>query len=178
MIGCIRIISISLTSPTARNLPSLLIETQVAALILSRLVQVFLQDISVILLQSRVGYLKLGQSTYELGESPHSRLVCGVDGEYGTAESLTATSVLFLPSLAVFVGVDGAPEVVLTIFSGTAVGRALKNRCKYLEVSSTVTTTAAAPAVYAKVLDDERQSKAVGEETVVPMILLSDKPDS
>jgi hypothetical protein len=105
--------------------------------------------------------------------------VCGVDGEYGTAESLIAARALFLPSLAVFVGVDGAPEVVLMVLSGVAVGRALKNRCEnLLEVSSTVTTTAAAPAVYANVRDDERQSKAVGEDTVVPMILLSDKPDS
>lgn len=40
------------------------------------------------------------------------------------------------------------------------------------------TTTAAAPAVYANIRDDARASKAVGEETVVPMILRSDKSDS
>ena len=113
-----------------------------------------------------------------MGESPQSRDVCGVDGEYGTAESLTFASVLFRPSLAVLVGVDRGPMVELTLLRGTAVGRALKNRCEYLAVSSTVTTTAAAPAVYAKVLADERQSKAGGDETVVPMILLSDRPDS
>ena len=115
---------ISHTSPTARNLPSLLIDKHVAALILSLLVHVF-----------------------ELGDSPQSRLVCGVEGEYGTAESLRAATDLFLPSLAVFVGVEGAIDVILTLLSGTAVGRALKNRCEYFEVSSTLTTTAAAPAV-------------------------------
>jgi hypothetical protein len=143
------------TSPTARNLPSLLIDKHVAALILSLLVHVF-----------------------ELGESPQSRLVCGVEGEYGTAESLRAATDLFLPSLAVFVGVEGAIDVILTLLRGTAVGRALKNRCEYFEVSSTLTTTAAAPAVYAKMRDEERLSNAVGEETVVPIILLRDNPDS
>jgi hypothetical protein len=59
-----------------------------------------------------------------------------------------------------------------------AVGRALKNRCEYFVVSSTLTTTAAAPAVYANIREVERQSKAVGDETVVPMILLRDNPDS
>jgi hypothetical protein len=143
------------TSPTARNLPSRLIERQVAALILSLLVHVF-----------------------ELGESPHSRLVCGVVGEYGTTESLSDATVLFLPSLAVFVGVEGANDVVLTEFRGIAVGRALKKRWEYFDSSSTLTTTAAAPAVYANIREEERLSKAVGKETVVPIILLSDKPDS
>jgi hypothetical protein len=82
-------------------------EIQVAALILSRLVHVF-----------------------ELGESPQSRLVCGVDGEYGTTESLRFATDLFLPSLAVFVGVDGAPDKELPVLKGIAVGRALKNRCE------------------------------------------------
>lgn len=93
------------TSPTAKNRPSSLMERHVAALILSLLVHVF-----------------------ELGVSPQSKLVCGVEGEYGTAESLNATTALFRPSLAVFVGVEGRPEIVLALFSGTAVGRALKKR--------------------------------------------------
>jgi hypothetical protein len=82
-------------------------ETQVAALILSLLVHVF-----------------------EVGASPHSRLVCGVEGEKGTAESLRVATDLFLPSFAVFVGADGAHAVALTALSGIAVGRALKNRCE------------------------------------------------
>ena len=143
------------TSPTARNLPSRLMERQVAALILSLLVHVF-----------------------ELGESPHSKLVCGVVGEYGTAVSLSDATVLFLPSLAVFVGVEGANEVVLTEYRGIAVGRALKKRWEYFDSSSTLTTTAAAPAVYANIREEERLSKAVGEETVVPIIRFSDRPDS
>jgi len=74
-------------------------------LILSRLVQVF-----------------------EEGDSPQSRLVCGVEGEYGTAESLIFATDLFLPSLAVFVDVDGVHEELFVAFKGIAVGRALKNR--------------------------------------------------
>jgi hypothetical protein len=104
--------------------------------------------------------------------------VCGVDGENGSAVSLRFATDLFRPSFAVFVGVDGAPVFWLTVLSGTAVGRALKNRCEYFEVSSMFTTTAAAPAVYAKIREDERLSKAVGEETVVPIILLNESPDS
>lgn len=75
-----------LTSPTARNLPSRLIERQVAALILSLLVQVL-----------------------ELGESLQSKVVCGVEGEKGSAESLRFATDRFRPSFAVLVGVDGAP---------------------------------------------------------------------
>lgn len=130
-------------------------ERQVAALILSRLVHVF-----------------------ELGESPQSRLVCGVDGEYATAASLRFAIDLFLPSLGRLEGVEGAPEEVGMALRGMAVGRALKNRWEKLGVSSMFTTTAAAPAVYAKMREDERESKAVGEETVVPIILSSDNPDS
>jgi hypothetical protein len=130
-------------------------ETQVAALILSLLVHVF-----------------------DVGESPHSRLVCGVEGEKGTAVSRRVAIDLFLPSFAVFEGVDGVHEVVLIALSGIAVGRALKNRWECFEVSSTLTTTAAAPAVYAKIREDERLSKAVGEETVVPIMRLSERPDS
>jgi hypothetical protein len=144
-----------LTSPTAKRVPSGLRETAVAAFILSLLVHVF-----------------------EVGESLRSRLVCGVDGEKGTAESLRAATDLFLPSFAVFVGVDGVHEVGTTALSAVAVGRALKNLWEVLEESSTVKRTAAAPAVYAKVRDDERLSNAVGEETVVPMIRLSERPDS
>tara|TARA_R110002060_G_scaffold19521_3_gene26635 strand:+ start:1939 stop:2316 length:378 start_codon:yes stop_codon:yes gene_type:complete len=80
--------------------------------------------------------------------------------------------------LAVFVGVEGEKDVAIAVFKATAVGRALKNRWEYFEVSSTLTTTAAAPAVYAKIREEERLSNAVGEETVVPIILLRDSPDS
>lgn len=45
-------------------------------------------------------------------------------------------------------------------------------------MSSTLTTTAAAPAVYPKIREEERLSKAVGEETVVPIIRLRDRPAS
>lgn len=99
-------ISSGFTSPTANNLPSRLIDRQVAALILSLLVHVF-----------------------ELGDSlPHSKLVCGMLGEYGTAESRRAATALFRPSLAVFVGVEGENDVAFTALSGIAVGRALKKR--------------------------------------------------
>jgi hypothetical protein len=143
------------TSPTARNLPSRLIERQVAALIRSLLVHVF-----------------------EFGESPQSRLVCGVEGEYGTAESRKLATVRFLPSFATLEGVDGVPDTKFEELKGTAVGRARKNRCEGFDVSSTLTTTAAAPAVYAKIRDEDKLSKAVGEETVVPIILLRERPDS
>jgi hypothetical protein len=145
-------------SPTAKNLPSRLIETQVAAFILSLLVHVF-----------------------EVGESPNSKLVCvvcGVERGNGTAESLRAATVLFLPSLAVFVGVHGVQDVVFTAVRGIAVGRALKKRWEYFEVSAILTTTAAAPAVYANMREEERLWKAVGEETVVPIIRLRESPDS
>lgn len=144
-----------LTSPTANRVPSGLRETQVAALILSLLVQVF-----------------------NVGESTRSRFVCGVDGEKGTAESLRFATDLFLPSFAVFAGVEGVHEAVAPALSAVAVGRALKNLWETFESSSTVKITAAAPAVYAKVRDDEQLSNAVGEETVVPMIRLSERPDS
>lgn len=113
----------------------------------------------------------------EEGESPHSKLVCGVEGENGNAESRRAATALFLPSFAVFVGVEGPKVGFETVFKGMAVGRALKNRWEYFEVSSTLTTTAAAPAVYAKIREEERLSNAVGEETVVPIILFRDRPD-
>lgn len=146
-----------LTSPTARNLPSRLIDTHVAALILSLLVHVF-----------------------EDGESPQSKLVCGVVGEYGTAESRRAATALFRPSFGVFVGVEGPKEVAFIALSGSAVGRALKNLWVYLDLSSPekFTTTALAPATYAKLLEEERLSNAVGEFTVVPIILFSERPDS
>ena len=67
---------------------------------------------------------------------------------------------------------------MMTPFRGTAVGRALKNLCEYLESFPTLTTTAAAPAVYANIREEGRLSKAVGEETVVPMILFNESPDS
>jgi hypothetical protein len=122
--------------------------------------------------------LSLLVHVFDVGESPHSKLVCGVVGEHGTAESLRAATALFRLSFAVFVGVDGANDIAFTALSGTAVGRALKNLCEYFDVVSTSTTTAAAPAVYAKIREVDRLSKAVGEETVVPIILFSDKPDS
>lgn len=53
-----------------------------------------------------------------------------MDGEYGTAVSLRFAVVRFLPSLAVFEGVEGAPDEVEIALSGTAVGRALKKRCE------------------------------------------------
>lgn len=115
-----------LTSPTANSLPSRLIERQVAALIRSRLVHVF-----------------------EVGESPQSVFVCEGEGEYGTTESLILAIDRFLPSFALFVGVDGPPDNTALPLSGTAVGRARKNRWEYLESSFLLTTTAAAPAVYA-----------------------------
>lgn len=127
-----------------------------AALILSRLVHVL-----------------------EVGESPQSIFVCGGEGEYGaTTESLIITIDRFLPSFAVFVGVDGPPDKTPPPLRGIAVGRALKNRWEYFDASSLITTTAAAPAVYAKVGAEERESNAVGEETVVPIMRLSDRPDS
>jgi hypothetical protein len=76
------------------------------------------------------------------------------------------------------VGVEGAKEFELAELSGIAVGRALKKRWEYFDSSSILTTTAAAPAVYAKIREEARLSKAVGEETVVPIILFRDKPDS
>jgi hypothetical protein len=49
----------------------------------------------------------------DVGESPQSRLVCGVEGEYAIAESLIfATALLVLPSPGWFEGVEGAPEEV------------------------------------------------------------------
>ena len=94
------------------------------------------------------------------------------------AESLRFATDLFLPSLGRFEGVEGVPDDVGMALEGTAVGRARKNRCEKLGVSSALTTTAAAPAVYAKMREDARQSKAVGEDTVVPIILSRDSPDS
>jgi hypothetical protein len=59
-----------------------------------------------------------------------------------------------------------------------AVGRALKNLWEYFASSSILTTTAAAPAVYAKIREEERLSKDGGEETVVPIIRHNESPDS
>ena len=136
-------------------MPSRLIDRQVAALILSLLVHVL-----------------------ELGESPQSKAVCGVEGEKGSAESLKFATDRLRPSFAVLVGVEGAPVFWPAFICGTAVGRALKKRCEYLDFSSMFTTTAAAPAVYAKIREEERLSKAVGEETVVPIIRFKESPDS
>jgi len=123
--------------------------------------------------------LSLLVHVFRVGESPRSRLVCGVEGEKGTAESLRfAIDDLFLPSFATFVGVEGVDEATRPVLRAVAVGRALKNLWEVLEEPSTVQRTAAAPAVYAKVRVDERLSNAVGEETVVPMIRLSERPDS
>ena len=94
------------------------------------------------------------------------------------AESLRFATDLFLPSLGRFEGVEGVPDDVGIALEGTAVGRARKNLCEKLGVSSALTTTAAAPAVYAKIREDARQSKAVGDDTVVPIILSRDRPDS
>jgi len=78
----------------------------------------------------------------------------------------------------VFVGVEGTTEFEMAQFSGVTVGRALKKRWECFDSSLIVTTTAAAPAVYAKIREDDRLSKAVGEETVVPIIRFRDNPDS
>lgn len=68
---------------------------------------------------------------FELGESPQSSVLCGVEGEYGIPESLIVATALFLPSFGgAFVGVDGANGAVLELLKGMAVGRALKNRCE------------------------------------------------
>jgi len=101
-----------------------------------------------------------------------------VEGEKGTAESRRLATDLFLPSFAVFVGVDGV-QVMLLALRGTACGRARKNLWEEeLDLSSMLTTTAAAPAVYAKIREDERLSKDVGDETVVPIMRLRERPDS
>jgi hypothetical protein len=122
--------------------------------------------------------LSLLVHVFRVGESPRSRDVWGVDGEKGTAESLRVATDLFRPSFAVLVGVDGVHVVARTALSAVAVGRALKNLWDDFEASSTVKRTAAAPAVYAKVRDDKRVSNAVGDETVVPMIRLRERPPS
>jgi len=113
-----------LTSPTAKNRPSLLMERQVAAFILSRLVQVF-----------------------EVGESLQS--ICaeyGVDDEKPPTVSLSEATVRFRESLAVFLGVEGVAEGSIMEIEGIAVGRARKKRCEGSKFSSSWTTTAEAPA--------------------------------
>jgi hypothetical protein len=76
------------------------------------------------------------------------------------------------------VGVDGVPVKLLTACKATAVGRARKNRWVMLDASSMLTTTVAAPAVYANMGSVGKVSNAVGEETVVPITLFRDRPDS
>lgn len=76
-----------LTSPTAKKRPSRLIDTHVAALILSLLDHV-LEELS-----------------------PDSRLVCGMDGAKGIAISRIPV-LLFRPSLAVFEDAEGPPVFV------------------------------------------------------------------
>lgn len=49
---------------------------------------------------------------------------------YGIAESLAVATLRFLPSLAVFVGVDGAHDRLFVVARGIAVGRARKKRCE------------------------------------------------
>lgn len=141
-----------LTSPTAKKRPSELIDTQVAALILSLLDHVFDE------------------------ESPDSKLVCAVDGAYGIAASRNPFP--FLPSLALLAGVEGPAKATLIVLAATAVGEARKKRCECFPSSSISTTTTAAPAVYANIRDVERQSKHGGEETVVPIIFFNDNPNS
>jgi hypothetical protein len=99
-------------SPTAKNLPSLLIERHVAAFILSRLVQVL-----------------------DEGESPQSYCVGPwVDAEYTPPVWLNETTLRFRESLAVLVGVEGGKPVdiveyaELLVTDGTAAGRARKKR--------------------------------------------------
>jgi hypothetical protein len=76
------------------------------------------------------------------------------------------------------VGVDGVPGKLLVDCDATAVGRARKNRWVMFDASSMSTTTVAAPAVYANIGSVGKVSNAVGEETVVPMTLFSDRPVS
>lgn len=58
-------------------------------------------------------------------------------------------------------------------FNDGAPGLAWKNRCEMIQSSLTVATTAAAPAVNAKHLADSKQSKALLECTVAPMIFFN-----
>jgi hypothetical protein len=76
-----------LTSPTAKKRPSGLIDTHVAALILSLLDHVLEE------------------------ESFDSKLVCGMDGAKGIAVSRIPV-LLFRPSLAVFEDAEGPPVLV------------------------------------------------------------------
>lgn len=93
--------------------------------------------------------------------------------------SRKAATARFLDSLAEFEGVDGAFNCgILLLIKGNAAGRARKNLCVYFRSSSRNTTTAAAPAVYANIREEERLSNPVGEVRVFPMILFSDSPDS
>jgi len=142
-------------SPTARKRPSLLIDKQVAAFILSRLVHVL-----------------------ESGESLQTvRLFVGVEGAYPRpVDSLKDATVLFRVSCAM--GVEGAVERWLFCRIGCALGCALKKRWVYFRSSSSCTTTAAAPATYANIRPVGKLSNPVGELTVVPMMRRRESPDS
>lgn len=149
---CTHLYTDLLTSPTAKKRPSELIDTHVAAFILSLLDHVLDE------------------------ESPDSKLVCAVDGAYGIAESRNPFP--FLPSLVLLAGVDGPPKTVVPELAATAVGEARKKRCECFPSSSISTTTTAAPAVYANMREVDRQSKHGGEDTVVPIIFFNDSPNS
>ena len=84
---------------------------------------------------------------------------------------------LFLNSEAGFVGVVG-PYTVGIGLRGTAVGRALKNRCLKLSFSSKEQMTAAAPAVNASSLFSGRVATQLGQLAVVPITWRRDRPVS
>lgn len=75
--------------------------------------------------------------------------------------------------LSLCAGVGRPPYTDPEPFTGLAVGRARKKRCETRRPPSTVATTAAAPAVKAKLWPEGRLSKALAEPVVVPMTCLS-----
>jgi hypothetical protein len=142
------------TSPTAKNLPSGLIETHVAAFIRSRAVHVF-----------------------DVGESDQS--FDEVVGDCPTPNSLSDEAIRLRVSFEVVEGVEGALKAdESVVYIGCAVGRARKKYCVVWRSLSILTTTAAAPAVYANKFEDGRLSKPLAELVVVPMICLSERPAS
>jgi len=112
------------TSPTARYLSSGLKETHVAAFILSLAVHVLV-----------------------LGESPHSpRGDAAASGDPPTPASLRDARARLRDSREMLGGVEGGKEDIVG-FTGVAVGLARKKRWVTCSLSSSFTTTAAAPAV-------------------------------
>lgn len=140
------------TSPTARYLPSELKATELAAFIRSRAVHVL-----------------------EVGESSHSP---GVDvvpiGDVPISRK--GASPRLRASANEPVGVRGL--LTAEELRGTAVGRALKNCCDALRSSSSVVTTAVAPATYAKDLVVGELLNPATDNVEVPTIFSKDKPDA